>query len=168
MTQQKSAGSAFLAQFLRDSHAVCPVCRYSLRDCQSDKCPECGAALMLGVLAQSPSRPWWFAAVFGSALATFICLLLLTSELWNHVGPILHDPSILTQVKSGNVSVSELPYWPTVYLFGAASAAGLAMLGWLIGTRRQPALSAIRQRWLELMCIMSPLILLVLMGVLHR
>lgn len=68
---------------------MCPVCRYSLEGLKNDRCPECGAELVLGV--HSPSLrlgPWVFAVVatampggFCAFMSIFAVLSLLDGQM---------------------------------------------------------------------------------------
>jgi hypothetical protein len=47
-----------LASFLAEHDAPCPLCGYNLRGVESDRCPECGERLELGLVKRKRLRGW--------------------------------------------------------------------------------------------------------------
>jgi len=41
--------------YLAVSHAPCPGCGFDLHGCERDRCPECGAAIEIGIVRASPA-----------------------------------------------------------------------------------------------------------------
>jgi len=76
--------SELLTLHLARSSDPCPACGYDLRGLQEASCPECGAALALGVVSdRARPGPWSFALV-AFALATgfdVVVTLLLTGAM---------------------------------------------------------------------------------------
>ena len=55
-----------LKAYLADRDASCPACKYNLRGCEAEKCPECGAILEL--------RIWSTALNLGAWISALVCL----------------------------------------------------------------------------------------------
>jgi hypothetical protein len=56
-----------LQTFLAGRDSECPVCRYNLRDLQTQQCPECGSRLALQVGAVEPNQTACIVGLIGLA-----------------------------------------------------------------------------------------------------
>jgi hypothetical protein len=97
MTQPDSTHSAaaaereWLAEFLRERDAACPLCAYNLRGLASERCPECGREVRLSVGLADPYVRAWVAALAsvgaGAGIGILMAVILLRqgwppSQLW--------------------------------------------------------------------------------------
>ena len=170
MADANSNSDDLLASFLADSDARCPSCRYALRGCISDKCPECGCELALAIASAGGARTstWWFASIGGCALAALLSILLLLALLDN-VGNVLRNPWLSVNVRSGFAAASELPLWNRIFIVLGINAVVVLMAAWLIAHRRAFALwSRQRRTWVGLLCWLSPAIVLAFIAWLTR
>lgn len=83
-----------LLAFLRGRDAECPACKYNLRDLTSPVCPECGAALVLGVRQADPFLLSWVIATVSASLAGGVGVLLagMCISQWRIPPDILEFP----------------------------------------------------------------------------
>jgi hypothetical protein len=160
MNQVEIANMQAFNEFFRTSDARCPSCGYSLRGCESDRCPECGAAITLGVIVTRRVSTWWLAGVLGAALSVGMSIVLLWPGL-ELVAAILYNPMMKAQVRSGFAPMSTLPRWNTIWLLTIVMIFGCLTLAWLIASR--PSFN----RWttkIQILaggaCLISPLIFL--------
>ncbi|MEW6253410.1 MAG: hypothetical protein AB1716_22435 [Planctomycetota bacterium] len=98
---QKTPPRALLVQFLAGRDTPCPVCRYNLRDLTSDRCPECGALLELGVGSLQARFGALVLAITPSVMTLTLALLIYAlcldrglppAELWNVWATMLLGP----------------------------------------------------------------------------
>ena len=169
MADSNSNSREILASFLANSDARCPSCRYALRGCMSDKCPECGCELGLAVVGAGPSTStWWFAAIAGCGVAALITLLLLVALLDNVAG-VLRNPWLPQNVRSGFTSVSELPQWSRIFIVVALNAFIGLLMAWVIARRHAfSQWSRPHRTWVGLVCWLSPAIVLAFIAWLTR
>ena len=66
-----------LEQFLAERDAVCPGCGYNLRQLKSDRCPECGDALILSLRLVEPRQFSLIAGLVGLSAGFGLGFLLL-------------------------------------------------------------------------------------------
>lgn len=71
-----------LIQFLADHDAGCPVCLYGLRGLKSDRCPECGVPIRLGVHTPDTRLGSWITGLVLMSLATGFFAILSVLMLW--------------------------------------------------------------------------------------
>lgn len=151
-----------LTAFLANSDARCPSCRYALRGCTSDKCPECGCELALAIAAaNNPAAPvWWYAAVYGCGVAVFLSLALL-AQMLGKVVRVLEDPNLPTMVRSGFAPMGDLPRWSAIFVVVLLCLLTGLLLAWMIRQRRNfERWSAAKQVVVGALCWMSPAIVL--------
>lgn len=169
MTDKATPSSELLVSFLAHSDARCPSCRYALRGCTSDKCPECGRELTLQIVASQGVRSaWWIAAVYGVSIASILSLIML-ALLLRRVVAVLEDPNIPAMVRAGYASQGDLPQWPSIFTVFALNAIAGIILALLI--RRREAfvrLSAYQQAALGMLCLLTPAIMLGILNLLTR
>jgi len=65
--QAPSTVDPLLVALLDRDAASCPVCAYSLKGLRSDRCPECGERLGVGIRAENPRLGWWVCGLLGLA-----------------------------------------------------------------------------------------------------
>ena len=159
MTERQSSTDVLTA-FLANSSARCPGCGYALRGCTSDKCPECGCELALGIVSAKPTTStWWIASVFGSALSVFLCVVILT-HFMTMVTAVLQMPGLVKSVRAGFASSNELPRWPAVFTMVILCLLSGGSLAWVIAHRRAFAqLPTARRMLVGVLCWLSPLII---------
>ena len=148
--------------FLANSNARCPACRYALRGCTSDKCPECGCELALEIASTGGARTstWWFASIGGCALAALLSIILLVSLL-DGVVRVLRNPWLAQNVRSGFMPATELPHWARIFTVVAINAMVILLAAWVIAHRRAfEQWSPQRRTWIGLVCWLSPAIVL--------
>jgi hypothetical protein len=135
-----------LAQWLADRDVPCPLCRYNLRGLASNRCPECGRELRLGVSVVEPfSRVWVSLLVAlllpaGFGLVVIIGLLYWLAQPggssigrggWNiPVGPTLVLLHVVGSVPASVVTLAgrrRFLRWPRRAQVGVAAAAWLAL-----------------------------------------
>lgn len=159
MTEQAAAQSnQLLASFLAGSDARCPSCRYALRDCTSNKCPECGCELTLEIAPPRTVSGWWLAGLIGlniSIAMIFLCLIGLGTGIVTE----LQHPGLRQQVRSGFASSSELPRWGPITLLTILLVALTLIMSYL-ATRREAFARTPnpRRAWLGLLAVASPLL----------
>ena len=161
MADSNSNSRELLTSFLANSDARCPACRYALRGCTSDKCPECGCELALAIdMAGGRTSTWWYAALGGCAVALLIGILMLISLLENVAG-VMRNPWLSQNVRSGFTSVSELPQWNRIFAVVAVNCLVVLLAAWVIARRREfSGWSRQRRAWVGLVCWLSPAIVL--------
>lgn len=161
MADANTDSRQLLTGFLANSDARCPACRYALRGCTSDKCPECGCELALVIAkAGRATSTWWFASIAGCGVSALISLLLLVSLLDNVAG-VLRNPWLSQNVRSGFTSVSELPQWNRIFIVLAINALIGLLMAWVIARRRAfGEWSRPRRTWIGMACWLSPAIVL--------
>ncbi|HUO08545.1 MAG TPA: hypothetical protein VM008_09625 [Phycisphaerae bacterium] len=68
----------FLLAFLKDRDALCPLCKYNLRNAVSPRCPECGREIKLSVgMAEPYILPWALTTIF-VAMAASVGIIYLS------------------------------------------------------------------------------------------
>lgn len=134
MTSASVASGTVLAEFFRTSDARCPSCSYSLRGCESDRCPECGAEFTLGVVVSRRFSTWWLAGVLGAAVSLGMSIVLLWPG-FELIAAVLYNPMMVAQVRSGFAPTSMLPRWNTIWLLTMLALIACLMLAWLIASR---------------------------------
>jgi hypothetical protein len=154
-----------LREFLHERDARCPACRYSLRNCGADRCPECGAALEI-TLAQPTGKGhiWWSAAMAGSAMAAGIALLMLHAVIAGLISSV-EDPQLLQMIAAGFAPQSDAPQWKSILLMLLIATATLACAVWMLAVRRR--FSTLGRRWQEVIGIAGALSPFMLLGVLY-
>ena len=65
-----------LQTFLHDRDVSCPNCAYNLRDLTSDRCPECGQQITLGVQLARPRLAQFIAGIAPLAMTVGFYVLL--------------------------------------------------------------------------------------------
>lgn len=170
MTKQAlNRSSELLTKYLADSEVRCPACRYSLRGCTSDRCPECGRELALRIVADGASRStWWIAAIYGVDVAALLSILILAS-LMDRVISVLKDPNIPAMVTAGFAPQSDLPQWSSIFIVIAINGVVGLILALLIRKRDAFArLNAYQQAALGAACWLTPAIMLGILNLLTR
>ena len=168
MSQVEIANKQAFNEFFSTSDARCPSCGYSLRGNESACCPECGAAIALGVIVTRRVSTWWLAGVLGAALSLGMSIVLLWPGL-ELVAAIVYNPMMKAQVRSGFAPMSSLPNWTTIWLLTILAILCCLTLAWLIASRHS------FNRWTPKsqilaggVCLVSPLILLAIVQILVR
>jgi len=129
--------SELLREFLGEREVVCPSCRYSLRNCEADRCPECGASLELGLVeARSAATIWWAGALAGCSISAFILTVLLLNVLGN-LATAVQDPRLQQLVAAGFVPASDGPRWMSMIVLSVLTIVALTTVVWLLAVRRQ-------------------------------
>ncbi|HVX87218.1 MAG TPA: hypothetical protein VH253_20710 [Phycisphaerae bacterium] len=85
--------AALVVAFLQSHNAVCPRCKYNLRNLASPRCPECGHDLRLAI-AGAPARPifpWALLLMTASAVAG-LGVLFAAICLVDEMPRFLRDP----------------------------------------------------------------------------
>jgi predicted RNA-binding Zn-ribbon protein involved in translation (DUF1610 family) len=161
MTDQAAIRSnELLTSFLADSDARCPACRYALRGCTSDRCPECGTQLMLRIGSGRESSAWWLAGLIGLNISIAVILLCLIG-LGTGVVTELQHPGLRAQVRSGFASSGDLPRWTPIMLLTIMLVALTLIMSYLATRHDAFARTSNRQRAvLGLLAAASPLITL--------
>ncbi|HYE21678.1 MAG TPA: hypothetical protein VEA69_24745 [Tepidisphaeraceae bacterium] len=67
----------WLRAYLRGRDVGCPLCGYNLRDLGSDRCPECGREVRLGVSVAEPYLRAWVTAVVALLIAAGVGVFVL-------------------------------------------------------------------------------------------
>jgi hypothetical protein len=160
MASTPEAHPALLTAFLASSDARCPSCRYALRGCTSDKCPECGTPLELQVASRGGVSAWWVAGIVGLSMSlamVFLGLLGMSTVLLN----VLHNPGIRAQVRAGFASPNELPSWTPIVALAVLLLVLTLAISWLAARReRFNRLPLSRRAMIGLSAAASPLIVL--------
>jgi hypothetical protein len=150
-----------IAAHCRERDVKCPACRYSLRGCQSDRCPECGCELALAVVPRRPlASAWWSAAVYGTVVSAIVSTFILAAML-PKVVDVLETPHLFQWVRAGVESRTRLPNWFTLIAIVIINAMVGLCLAWLLNSRtafhRRPAM---QRALIALGCWLSPLLVL--------
>ena len=77
-----------LRLFLRGRDVRCPHCGYNLRGVATERCPECGAPLVLGLRSGEDDRLPWFAGVIGAAGTMALSVVLWITrylDVWREI-----------------------------------------------------------------------------------
>jgi len=149
-----------LKSLLKIADITCPSCRYNLRQCESNRCPECGVQLHLGVVVPGLAPALWAAAVFGLAITTILNGYLLLASSGNVVR-ILMNTKLDDMVRAGFTSTSELPDWFMVFTMTILLLIWGGTLAWVaVSRRRFNLLTTKRQVLIGLTGLASPLLLL--------
>ena len=165
----ESSSERLLREFLRERETRCPLCQYSLHNCEAQRCPECGTALELGLVeGHTAAVIWWAGAVAGLATTTLMSAALLIMLL-SHVATTLHDPKILQLIGAGFAASTEAPNWWSIDVMAALTALAGALVTWLLAARRSFRRMRPRaQLAIGVTGLLSPVLLLMLLGVLMR
>ena len=157
----QSQGNEFLQSFLRDRDARCPACNYSLRNCASNQCPECGAALELGLIGPpGKGQLWWAMAMAGSFIAAGIASIMLIVVLEDLAG-IVEDVSRVQLIAGGFAPQSLAPEGKPILLMTVMALATITAFIWLIAARRRfTAWSPRKQQAVGITAALSPFVLL--------
>lgn len=75
--QDFSPPADLLRTFLTDRDALCPQCRYNLRNLTGNRCPECGEHLVLRVNLAEPKQKLLIAGLIGLAAGAGLNGLLI-------------------------------------------------------------------------------------------
>lgn len=153
-----------LADFLSERDTRCPSCSYSLRGCQSDRCPECGATLSLRLASERLGAGWWMGGVLGSAVSLGMTVVFLFPSI-QMVSAMFANPYLQSQVRAGVSPMSILPHWKGMWPLAVLTAATCLLFGWMISQR---GAFARRGAWvnatLGVLGACSPLILLLIVN----
>lgn len=164
MAEAEVNNQRVLAEYLSAADVSCPACEYSLRGCQSNRCPECGAVLRLRLTSERTGTGWWLAGVLGSALSCGISVTLLFPSL-QVVSAMFTNPFIIAQVRAGAAPMSVLPSWKGIWPLALLTAATCLWLGWMLSQRRA---FGRRDGWMNpivgVLGACSPLILLLIIN----
>lgn len=169
MIERQSSNREILATFLAASDARCPACRYALRGCTSDRCPECGRELALRIVTGGAAHSmWWIAAIYGVGVAAFLSLVML-AHLLKRVIAVLENPNMPAMVRAGFTPQGDLPHWPSIFIIIALNGVAGIILACLIRRREAFArLNAFQQAALGGLCWLTPAIMLGVLNVLTR
>lgn len=86
----------FLLHYLQAHEALCPLCKYNLKNLTEPRCPECGKQIKLTVgLAESPLAPFVVVLVAlglpaGVGVVAFMVMIQEGTMIY-HMGPRLGD-----------------------------------------------------------------------------
>lgn len=84
MSDPDGSDHDLLVTYLKDRGAPCPGCGYDLRNLTSDRCPECGQQLVLGVHLAEPKLAAFIGGLVGLAMSAgfswLLCLFAITVE----------------------------------------------------------------------------------------
>ncbi len=124
-----------LTRFLKENDIRCPSCGYSLRNCQSEKCPECGATLELSLRAR-PVSAWWWVGLIGLVISEIMPTILLATSLPSaqRIGTAEEVSQMVARRFSPS---SELIEWSPLVQLAIVVSAGAILLGLLIASRRR-------------------------------
>ena len=149
-----------LRSLLKIADITCPSCRYNLHQCESNRCPECGVQLQLGVVVPGLAPALWAAAVFGLAITTILNGYLLLASSGNVVR-VLMNTKLDDMVRAGFTSTSELPDWFMMFTMTILLLIWGGTLAWVaVSRRRFNLLTTKRQVLIGLTGLASPLLLL--------
>jgi hypothetical protein len=165
MSEHVPSSRDLLKAFLAASDARCPSCRYALRGCTSDKCPECGLGLSLQVATRVSGGAWWMTAIIGLSISAALSLLLL-GGLAAAIFAELRNPGLRASVQAGFAPRSELVSYGALTTAGAILSLVIISLGW-VGSMRQRyiRMSARKQVAIGMLAAASPLIVCYALGV---
>lgn len=168
MSESPNPSRDALAAFLAQSDARCPSCRYALRGCTSDKCPECGASLTLEVGVGRDSSGWWLAGLIGLNIS-IATLLLLIIGLGTSVVTELQNPGLRPSVRAGFASSSELARWAIITPLAVLLVAQVVVMAGLASRRASfTRMPNPKRAWLGLLAAASPLMTLGIVAIIAR
>ena len=167
MTEAQTTPTPLL-EFLRETGAACPMCRYNLKGVASDRCPECGYELRLAIARPVTGFGWWLAGLFGLASTAGMLWLILWPSI-PRVAEVVNNPDLTILVQRGFVPASDLPNWRAVFPVSVGLLVCFALMGLIIGSRRR--LVTWRMKW-QVICgttlLLLPLIMLIMVAALTR
>lgn len=117
-----------LASYLADRDVACAGCGYNLKGCVADQCPECGGAIVLGVVR----HPWQrrFIRVFRVVIAIIAASMLvwLARAGWFLLNTTAWNPRGL-RAKRYLLVHAALFSWCASGVFGVPSNGGRVQMG---------------------------------------
>ena len=140
-----AVADARLLDFVRDRDVFCPGCGYNVRNLTSDRCPECGEQLQLGLQLAEPRQAAPIAGLVGLAAGLGLGGLLLiyaviittvmrqgTGDLdrfvtINMTGFIVHGVALVLWIRNWK-RIRRLSFAPKWLLVSAAWALPLAFV----------------------------------------
>ena len=134
-------GTDLLTDFLRDRDTPCPACSYNLRNLTTNRCPECGHAMTLGVRMPERSLKAW------AALLSVCCLAA-------GLGLVAMGAITAMSIEHGIAYSIRQVFWgqPMAGLGVMASLVALPMTAGVLAMRRRFVRMRLATQWVIVAC----------------
>src|SRR5690349_18152961 len=106
-SESRDSETGYLLTYLQSHDALCPLCKYNLRNLTMPRCPECGREIKLTVGLTEPHLRWFVFLVVALSLAACAGILssvILLDDVVRHRGLAVRDTFPVHFVLFGSVA----------------------------------------------------------------